>query len=462
MGHWSDDLVDEAVAMIGGSPDRREVMAVAAKAAGEVEILTGRVFGSLHRTTSTIEPNGMPFVDVPDVNVGTLDAATEAWEIPDPANSQIATVLQLGRLEEVSNAAPAADGLWFAGQMVAQAVESGALSGDHVVKWLGTVFDHDQRLELLRRVMDPAVRFYVPILGVSIGGWWIQIARRLVWITSETEDEGRLMELLVDSSANGGKAMPLAATEPMLIAAPMTRQPVSWAFSARIWTDGVRRPIDRPWSKIAKAIHGHGIPTITCDAASTPLEVACQVLLKGYWHGYISGDEPALANALVLTYPKQVQSIKRETRAPSSAAAAAMLLEQLVMPGFDPAQGAEATRRYVRRKASIVVMEHKKLEAPDLYPWTQVGISERRFYKLLPLFALKHNGRYDYDHGDVVARMKAYLDEKDREREIRVSAIEVLRSHGFGDEAARKWLQRHRPEQAVDARPRRRSESHDR
>jgi hypothetical protein len=49
-------------------------------------------------------------------------------------------------------------------------------------------------------------------------------------------------------------------------------------------------------------------------------------------------------------------------------------------------------------------MQHRKLESPDRYPWTQVGISERRYYKLLPLFAQKVNGRYDYDHDDVVAR----------------------------------------------------------
>jgi len=217
---------------------------------------------------------------------------------------------------------------------------------------------------------------------------------------------------------------------------------------------GVRRPIDRRWARRAAAIHGHGIPTITLDPISTPYEIACQVVLKGYWHGYIGGDEPALANAVAMAYPRQVERIQRGTHAPDSASAAATLLEQLFRPGFDPAQGAEGTRRYVRRKASIAVMEHRKREAPDRYPWTQVGISERRYYKLLPLFAQKVNGRYDLDHDDVVARMKAYLDRVDHVRDVRAAALDVLRSHGFGEEAARKWLQRHRPEEAKGAWPR--------
>src|SRR6266545_932977 len=297
-------------------------------------------------------------------------------------------------------------------------------------------------------------RLSIPVLAVPVGGWWIQIARRLIWVTSETEDEGRLFELLLDKMMTGGEVAPLAAVEPILIAAPMTRQPVDWAFTARIWTEGVRLPTDRPWSKFAKAIHAHGIPTITLDPISTPYEIACQVVLKGYWHGYIGSDEPALANAVAMAYPRQVERIQRETRAPNRASAAATLLEQLIRPGFDPAQGAEATRRYVRRKASIAVMQHRKGEAPDRYPWTQVGISERRYYKLLPLFAQKVNGRYVLDHDDVVARMKAYLNRVDHVRAIRAAALDVLRSHGFGEAAARKWLQRHRPEEAVDAWPR--------
>jgi hypothetical protein len=454
MGHWSESLIDEAAQQIGGNPDRGVLRDLALQAGRELDVLSGRSFNPLRRTTSVIASNGLPFVDVPDMQIGSMEPVAGLWAVPDPVNRQIAAVLQVASFAvPVPKAEPVADGLWFAGQLLAAASQAGALSGDYVLHWLGAM-DKIERMELMRRVVDPAVRFSVPILAESVGGWWIQIARRLVWVTSETEDEGRLIELLLDKSITGGEALPLAAVEPILIAARMTRQPADWAFIARIWTEGVRRPIDRPWSKIAKAIHGHGIPTITVDPVSTPYEIACQVVLKGYWHGYIGSDEPALANAVAMAYPRQVDRIRRATRAPNSTSAAATLLEQLMHPGFDPAQGAEATRRYVRRKASIAVMQHRKSQAPDRYPWTQIGISERRYYKLLPHFAQKVNGRYDLDHDDVVARMKAYLNDVDQVRDVRANALDVLRSHGFGEEAARKWLQRHRPEDALHAWPR--------
>lgn len=456
MGHWAESLVDEFARQIGGNPDRRLLTDLAAQAGREMEVLSGRTFRPLRRMTSVFETNGLPFADIPDMQVGSMESMAGVREIPDPVDPQIATVLQGATLADPApNAAPAADALWVAGQLVAEASRTGRLSGDYVLHWLGVAMDRERRAELMRRVMDPAVRFSVPILAFSAEGWWIQIARRLIWVTNETEDEGRLIELLVDNTRSGGEVAPLAAVEPILIVARMTRQPADWAFAARIWTEGVQRPTGRPWSKIAPAIHGHGIPTITLDPVSTPYEIACQVVLKGYWHGYIGSDEPALANALAHAYPQQVERIRRITHAPDPESAAATLLEQLIRPGFDPAQGAEATRRYVRRKASIAVMEHRKAEAPDRYPWTQVGISERRYYKLLPQFAQKVNGRYDLDQDDVVARMKSYLDGLDRERGVRAAALEILRSHGFGEAAARKWLQRHEPEEAVDAWPRR-------
>lgn len=177
-------------------------------------------------------------------------------------------------------------------------------------------------------------------------------------------------------------------------------------------------------------------------------------MLKAYWHGYISGDDPDLPYFINRAYSKQIALIQRKTHAPDWRAAAATLLEHLIQPGFDPAQGAEATRRYVRRKASIIVMEHRKQEQPDRYPWTQIGISERRYYKLLPQFAEKVNGRYDIDYDEIVKRMKDHLDRKDQSREIREAALDVLQKRGFTREAARKWLQRHSPAEALHARPR--------
>jgi hypothetical protein len=276
-------------------------MDLLAQTGRELEVLSGRSFHSPRRTTSVFEPNGLPFVDVPDMQVGSMEPVAGVSAVPDPANREMAAVLQVSPLAApLTKAAPLADGLWFAGQLT-ETSRAGCLSPDHVLRWLGAV-DPKERMELMRRVMDPAVRFSVPILAVSVGEWWIQIARRLIWVTSETEDEGRLIELLLDTTMTGGDVPPLAAIEPTLIAAPMTRQTADWAFTARIWTEAVRRPIDRPWSMFAKAIHRHGIPTITLDLASTPYEIACQVVLKGYWHGYISGDELALANAVAMAY----------------------------------------------------------------------------------------------------------------------------------------------------------------
>ena len=82
-------------------------------------------------------------------------------------------------------------------------------------------------------------------------------------MTSEMTDEDRLLELLVDGATTSDEVVPPVATEPILIAAPMTHQPVAWAFTARIWTDDVQHPKDRPWGILAKAIHGHGVSTIT-------------------------------------------------------------------------------------------------------------------------------------------------------------------------------------------------------
>jgi hypothetical protein len=79
--------------------------------------------------------------------------------------------------------------------------------------------------------------------------------------------------------------------------------------------------------------------------------------------------------------------------------------------------------------------------------------------KLLPRFAHKVNGRYDFDQSELVQRVRAYLDRLEKDREIRAAALELLRSRRVSNEAAHKWLQRHPPEEAIKARPRHRSPS---
>jgi len=452
MGHWSDILLDEMDRQFGGTVDREVLADLLSRAGHEIDVLAGRTFNPVQQKRSIFEPNGLPFADVPDLLIGATAPMEGPWAIPDPVDPTHAAVLQLAAFQDVDlvpRAAREADALWEAGRRVAQVYREGRMSREFIRLQLGGM-PAGAYTELLRRAMDPAVRLNIPIGATTFDGWLIQITRRLV--RENADDEGRMAELLDDSADS---PIPLLAVEPVLIMAPITHQPVRWVFTARLWTEKVKVPKDRPWSRIASAIHGHGIPTITLDPVSTPEEIACQFVLKAYWHGYIAGDEPALANAVAAAYPQAVERIERGTHAPSRQSAAATLLEGLVRPGFNPAQGAEATRRYVRRKASIAVMQHRKRETPDRYPWTQVGISERRYYKLLPLFAQKVSGRYDYDHDEVVARMRSHLNQLDRERELRKAAMEVLVANGFGHEAARKWLQRHRAEEALTALPRR-------
>lgn len=454
MGHWSESLVEDVAAIVGGNPDRERIRRLLVETGQELDVLAGRSFGYVGRRTVNIETGGLPLAELPDLQRGSMQADEEVYEVPDPVSKQMTTVLQVAPLiNPVAHAISTADALFAAGQLIDDASRDGLLSRDYILWWLGQV-EAEQRKALMRRVMNPDLRFNIPVMGLQLGGWWFQITRRLIWVTNETRDEGRLIEPLFDmDDMKEQHIAPLCAVEAVLIAARLTSQPIDWAFSTRIWTEDVKRRTDRPWRMLAKAIHGHGIPVVTIDRESLRMEIACQVLLKAYWHGYVGGGEPGLATAIALAFPKQVARVQRGTSARDAQSAAATLLEGLIYPGFDPARGAEANRRYVSRKASIAIMNHRKREAADRQAWTRLGISERRYYKLLPRFAGKVNGRYEVDSA-VLDRMCEYLDGRDDAKAIRLMALDVLRQHGFSSEAARKWLQRHPPEAAVNARPR--------
>jgi hypothetical protein len=84
----ADEVIREVAQRGGGTPDRRMVIDKLAQAGGELEILSGRSFQPARQRTSVFEPNGLPFVDVPELIIGSLDStAAGPWASRDPVNS---------------------------------------------------------------------------------------------------------------------------------------------------------------------------------------------------------------------------------------------------------------------------------------------------------------------------------------------------------------------------------------
>jgi len=95
MGHWSEGLVEQVTQQVGDKLDPGLIRHIALQAGLEIETLSGRAFHPPRRSTSNFEPNGMPFVDVPDMNLGSMESARKVWAIANPANPGFANVLQL-------------------------------------------------------------------------------------------------------------------------------------------------------------------------------------------------------------------------------------------------------------------------------------------------------------------------------------------------------------------------------
>jgi len=182
-------------------------------------------------------------------------------------------------------------------------------------------------------------------------------------------------------------------------------------------------------------------------------EVQCQILLLAHWHKYVGAGEPEIADAIAAAYPQAVARIARATRAPDTRAAAALLFEGLLQPGFDPARGAESARRYVNRKATIAIRNHHKTTDGASWRWEALGVPERRYYKLLNQFAPKTGTRYQVNV-DVLEKIRSHLISRDKKKEMHDIAMELLQERGFSYAAARKWLQRHDYSEALTARPR--------
>jgi len=453
VGHWSesDEFLDEVARRLGGDPDRDTLRATAREAARRLEALAGRTFGQTGMQTQSIDSGGLPLVPVDDVQIATLSAEAQIWPIPDPANSALASVLQLRPPPEVAaRAASDGEGFRAAGTFVARAHRAGRLSGEYVLEQLRPLFAADvreeDRLRQLQRIADPSSHVHVPLAATYAGGWWMQLSRELLVVTRRTPHDHRVVVPLDDR-------IPLVATEPVLILARLTAHPIDRAFSVRIWASGTPAAAAAPWRIAAAPIHRYGIPILTLDDASTNEEIACQMVLLAYWHGYLGRDEPALADVIAAAYPRAVARVRAATDVPDNGAAAALLLVGLFRPGFDPVRGAHNARKYVSRQATIAVLEHRKATRVGLRPWEHLGVSERYYYKLLHRFG-RREGRRWHVNDDARRAIEAYLRASKKRRDVHTAAMSLLQQRGFRHNAARKWLQRHPIQYAVDARPR--------
>ena len=430
----------------------REVLLAALRTAGdEIETLTGQSFGPVKRNSVSIATFGLPFVELPGLLIGSgVGGSGKVWPIPNPVDRQRATVVQVGELAgATSSSMPVADALGFAAKLLHEVAQSGWLSGDAVMRWLGHSFSATDRTEFLRGLFDPSNHVHMPVAACGVDGWWFQITRRLMWFTEATEEQ-RLVEPLIPHGDDPlGR---LVAVEPLLIVARVTRQPADWAMAVRIWPS-VERSGNRPWRGLAPAIHGHGIPILTLDPASTSAELQAQLLMLAHWHQYIGADDFQIADAIASAYPKPVERIMRGTGARDRRSAAAMLFSGLLQPGFDPAMGAAAARRYVSRKATIAILNHRKAVDGGVRAWEKLGVSERRYYKLLAQFAPKVGDRYQIDER-VLDTIHNHLVKRDQRSEKQKAAKEFLQQRGFSYPAARKWLQRHDHTEVLTANPR--------
>lgn len=443
-------LLPEVQKRVGVAADRNQLKAMLEEVGGELELLAGQRFGAAEVRSVSIDSGGLPFVFAPGFRTQGHRSDHAIWPVEDPSNPGMASVIQILEPRRLSSQAIAVgSALQFAGNLVVAANKAGYLSADYLRLWLGKSFDNTSRVEFFKSLLDQANLVFVPLAGYEVGGWWFQITRRITWIAGPRNDIQQLVEPLLDPAAI---KVGLVGVEPVLIVARLTSHPVDRAFAFRIWP-GITRKADRPWRLAAQAVHNHGVPILTLDERSSAPEAGCQLLLLAQWHGLLDKDESGLAEAFAAAYPESVNRVRAAMQMPDSMSAAAILLESLLRPGFDPARGADSTRRYVSRKASIVIIERRKLDQATSRPWESFGIKERYYYKLLKRLAPKESGSYVVDD-EVRQRILSYLRDRDKRVDSKTLVMDLLLERGFTKSAARKWLYRHHAHEALSAWPR--------
>jgi hypothetical protein len=448
MGHWADKRLPELKQQLGivGDEHDAKLLGYLRGAESAIELATGVEFSASSRHLS-LDFGGLAFGPTLGLQTPTLEAGSECWPIADPVHPEFSHVLQAKRVpQSAGRAVPKTEALTVAAAVLAAVYRDGGLSKVPLM-WFFQQASAQPVAELCRQLLDPARHVQVPIFEAAIDGWWVQIARRVWLVGRSVPDEPRFSEMLIRLGDGRG----FAAGEAIVIVARTATRPSDWAFVARVWTLEGMLSTPLSWRMAARAVHTYGLPTVCLDRKSTPEEVVAQMLLAAYWYGYLEREETALIpSSLAAAFPRDVARVRSGTSQPGTEEAAALLFERLIHPGFDPTRGAGSIRRYVAHHAATLVRDHRSQQA-EFHIWDKLGIEKRNYYKLLAKFATKGpDGRYQADD-EVVAKISAHR----KDHETRRAAIELLRSHGFSDAAARKRFQRHGLSEIATVRPRR-------
>jgi hypothetical protein len=159
MGHWEDEVLPDLKSQLGirGDVQDERLRQAIRRAQTEIEILSGRTFGRAEKVTMRFMPGGLPFVELPDLQVGSHDATTHVSPIADPVHPHVATVLQLVAPDKVSQPTVSkTDALWVAGRVVALAVANKGLTVA-VARWLSEQRQTAEWGDLLKDLLDPQV-----------------------------------------------------------------------------------------------------------------------------------------------------------------------------------------------------------------------------------------------------------------------------------------------------------------
>src|SRR2546422_6816484 len=97
MGHWSEMLVEDLAEQVDQGADRAVLKGFLRAAASEIELLSGRTFDPAQLRSEILDSGGLPFAEVADAHLAGFASDREAWPIPDPANPQLASIVQVLR-----------------------------------------------------------------------------------------------------------------------------------------------------------------------------------------------------------------------------------------------------------------------------------------------------------------------------------------------------------------------------